>query len=592
MLRILLVWILGIWVDSYFVVPFLYVATTFLVFVLISLLIKSEIKNSILLLVFWFFLSILYNQSFFSILHKKVPSIGAFVVELSSVAKSKPKTWEILGELRQIQVANSWQKSGVSWKVKCYFSKKMQQPKLGQIYLLTDSIRSFEGPIFPFEKDWRNYFIQKGIIGSVFVHKGNSHVLRPFSKNSYQLYLFSIQSVLLESFQFLASDENREVAEAMVLGETQGVSQQMYEAYTSLGAIHILSVSGMHLAILFAVIHFLLHQIQRLLPGLKTFSFIFLVIVIWSYAGITGFSAPVLRATWVFSLILIARHFHLQINSLNLLASSCFFLLLTNPFDVYNPGFQLSYLAVVGLILFQKPLVGLFSFNGKKWYGYLLQQLWEVTSVAIAAQILTLPLVIYYFYQMPNPIYFFLLNPLLMILSSVALVISFLLVFLYMMGILLDSFYLLPKMGWIVNGVYEIMHQIMLFFSKQQDSAIPFLNVSNQELVLWYVAIFLFIVWLKFRKSILLWSFNCLLGYFVFVYLFSKPNQIVKQDYQKIVAYRKEWVGVKVLKNKMTVFGPQKLIYDRKWFASHLTPMAAHYHISDTILVANEDLIK
>lgn len=592
MIRILIVWILGIWVDTYFFIPLQVLVVTYLVFVLISLLINSALKNSILLLIFWFFLSILYNQSFLEVLHRKPPMIEASVIELSSVAKPKPKTWEILGELKQIRVANKWQKPALPWKVKCYFSKKLQQPKFGQIFILTDSIRPFEGPIFPFEKDWRNYFIQKGIIGSVFVHKSNAAVLRPFPKKSYQLYLNAIQLVLLQSFQYLGSEANRELAEAMVLGETQGVSQQLYEAYTNLGAVHILSVSGMHLAILFAVIHFLLKNLQRLFPCMKTISFIFLISVIWLYAGITGFSAPVLRATWVFSLILFARHFHLQMNSLNLLASSCFFLLLIHPFDLYNPGFQLSYLAVLGLLIFQKHLFGLFTFHRKKRWGFVLHQLWEVTSVAIAAQILTLPLVIYYFYQMPNPIYFFLLNPLLMILSSLVLIVSFLLVALYMTGLYVNCSYLLPKLGWLVNFIFELMHQIMLFFSKRDGSSLGFLHISTQELILWYIAIFLFFIWLKIRKAIVLWVFNCLIAYFVFINILEKPTKIGKQDVKTILAYRNEFIGVKVIKNKMIVIGPRNLIKDRKWFTAHLTPMAANLHITDTVLVESQDLLK
>lgn len=592
MLRILFVWILGIWVDTYLIIPLFNLLVTYLALILISLLIKSKIKRSILLLILWFFISILYNQSFFVVLHKKVPPIDASVVEFASVTKSKPKTWEIIGEIKQIRVAAGWQKPSFPWKVKCYFSKKLQKPRLGQIFLLTDSIKSFEPPIFPFEKDWRNYFIHKGIIGSVFVHKNNSAILRPFPQKSYELYLNALQKALLRSFHYVSSDTNREVAEAMVLGETQGLSQQIYEAYTNLGAIHILSVSGMHLAILFAVIHFVLKKIQGLLPGLKTFSFVLLLLVIWLYAGITGFSAPVLRATWVFSFILIARHFHFQLHSINLLASSCFYLLLVHPFDLYNPGFQLSYLAVVGLLIFHKPLLGLFTFSRKKWWGYLFHQLWEATSVAIAAQILTLPLVIYYFYQIPNPGYFFLLNPILMILSSLALVGGFLLVAFFSVGLLINSFTFLPIIGWLVNGTFEVMHQIMLFFSNKDGSSLAFLHVSNIELVLWYVAIFLLFMWLKNRKSIVLWIFNCVMGYFLFIHLFEKPPKIEMQAYQSIVTYRKEWIGIKVRKDQMIVIGPGHLIKDRKWFAAHLSPMAANYHISDTLLVASEDLVK
>ncbi len=592
MLRILFIWILGICIDYFFVIPALQVLTTFVCLVISYIIIKSPLFQSLVVLLCWFLLSIAYNQSFFEYKHLGIPFIAAFSMKISKSAKQKPKTWEVIGDLKQIKVANHWQKPPVEWKVKCYFSKKLAQPKLGQIWFVADSIKQFDQPAFDFEKNWKDYYVEKGIIGSVFVHSNNAKVLRPFAKIPITSHFRNIQRYFLKGFEFISDNANREVAEAMVLGESDGIDSNLQEAYTNLGAIHMLSVSGMHLGILFVVIHFLFQKIEKLWPKVKFISFIMLLLILWGYAGITGFSAPVLRATWVFSLVLLARFFLFPINSLNLLACSCWFILLCNPYDLLNPGFQLSYLAVLGLIFFQKSITQTIRFNKKKWWGTFLHYLWESTSVAIAAQILTLPLVIFYFHQMPNPVYFFLLNPLLMVLSSIALVLGFILIGIYPISQGFDSFWLISSVGKLTNFFFEVLHQCMLYFSSGKSSVFSFLNLSLKDICLIYLLLFLIILWLKFRKSYVLWLLNGLMFYFIFEIVFLFPSQIENQRYQKIVEFRKETIGIKIVKNKMLVLGPSKFILDRKWFSSHLVPMAAHFFIKDTFLIDTDRLNK
>ncbi len=524
-----------------------------------------------------------YNQNSFAFIHQKIPKIDSFVCKISKSPKEKPKTWEVQGELQQIKVGAIWQRPSIPWKLKCYFSKKMQKPRAGQVWLIADSVNSFDPPVFPFEKDWRQYYIEKGIIGSTFVQTNNSKVLRPFESQSYDSILKDWQTYFRKGLRWIPSKANREVAEAMVLGETEGIDVELQEAYTSLGAIHILSVSGMHLGILFLVVHLFFRKIQRYFPQLKTVLFVLLLLILWSYAGLTGFSAPVLRATWVFSLLLFARFFYFQINSINLLATSCWVLLLVNPYDLWSPGFQLSYLAVFGLLVFHKPIHSLFKIAKKSWIDYVKYYCWESTAVAIAAQILTLPLVIYYFYQMPNPFYFFLLNPILMLLSTIALIASFILLACFPLFTYLGSLVVIQKLSWLVNFFYEVMHQMMLYFSKGQASAISFLYLSEINLLGIYFVIFLIALWLYLRKVIFIWLLNMLMAFYLFHTL--GLSSTIKPRYEKILPYRKDWVGVKIVNNQMLVVGPAKYMNDRKWFSSHLTPMAAHYNVRDTVLV-------
>lgn len=126
------------------------------------------------------------------------------------------------------------------------------------------------------------------------------------------------------------------------------------------------------------------------------------LLLTWFYASITGFSPAVCRAAFMISIIATAQGFNRYTNIYNSIAVSLFFLLLFNPYLLVDVGFQLSYLAVLGIIYFQPKI-----YRWIKLDNWLLNQLWLMSSVSIAAQLVTFPLSVYYFHQFPN--YFWLL---------------------------------------------------------------------------------------------------------------------------------------------------------------------------------------
>jgi competence protein ComEC len=122
--------------------------------------------------------------------------------------------------------------------------------------------------------------------------------------------------------------------------------------------------------------------------------FLIMMILLWLYAGISGFSAPVLRSAWMFSLMLFAKSFGFQRNTINLLAFSCFVLLVYDPNQLFQSGFQLSYLAVLGLLIYQSRISNLVKINfNPPIIRYFAQQIWDLSTVAVAAQIFTLPFI-------------------------------------------------------------------------------------------------------------------------------------------------------------------------------------------------------
>jgi competence protein ComEC len=102
---------------------------------------------------------------------------------------------------------------------------------------------------------------------------------------------------------------NLDVAKTMLLGVKSSIDFETMAVYSSLGAIHILSVSGLHVGLLYAGLSFILGFLLRKGRYGKILFFILMMILLWAYAGISGFSDPVLRSAWMFSVMLFAKAF-------------------------------------------------------------------------------------------------------------------------------------------------------------------------------------------------------------------------------------------------------------------------------------------
>jgi ComEC/Rec2-related protein len=197
-------------------------------------------------------------------------------------------------------------------------------------------------------------------------------------------------------------EQIRAVAAAMLLGYRSDISSELNKAYASTGALHVLSVSGMHLGILF----YLISKLTSLAgAGLSdsVFSRLIILFLSWLYAAITGFSASVVRAAMMFSMYLMSLILDRKTDGKNLLSGSLILLLSADPVLLCSIGFQLSYLALAGILWFQ-PLMDIPSIKKESLIG----KFWSLSAAGIAAQLTTTPLSLMYFGQFP--VYFLLSN--------------------------------------------------------------------------------------------------------------------------------------------------------------------------------------
>jgi competence protein ComEC len=200
------------------------------------------------------------------------------------------------------------------------------------------------------------------------------------------------------------------VAAALLLGYVEEVDSELIRDYSATGAMHILSVSGMHVGVIFLVLEMLLGFLRKFPKGMLVKT-VLIIAFIWFYALLTGLSPAVMRASVMITLVVVGKAMKRQPDLLNIVAASCLFLLLYDPRLLMDVGFQLSYLAVIGIILLYKPIYDAYVTS-----RLLPDKVWSLVAVSLAAQLSTLPLTLYYFHQFPN--YFLATNILVVPLST------------------------------------------------------------------------------------------------------------------------------------------------------------------------------
>ena len=505
---------------------------------------------------------------------------NTFVFEVIDFPEIKPKSIALVVHCIAFLDQNKWKKGSGNFKL--YLAKTANRPVKGSRLLVHSTLISFPQPSFPFEKNWDEYFRSKGIYGSAFIAKNAFILLNDVRENKNIFYYFHIWQSYLAQYLALAMHRgiNLDVAKTMLLGVKSSIDFETMAVYSSLGAIHILSVSGLHVGLLYAGLSFILGFLLRKGRYGKILFFIVMMILLWAYAGISGFSDPVLRSAWMFSVMLFAKAFLHHQNGINTLAFSCFILLVFKSMALFDPGFQLSYLAVLGLIIFQQKWASLIKINFQyKPLQFIVSNTWELTCVALAAQIFTWPLIIYYFYQFPNPFWFLLLNPILIVLSTISLGIGFLFISLSPILVFLKLDFLMLYLGSLLDFSFSMLHFVMFKFVYLFHPIMPFLKIHLIEVFIYFLLVTCLWCWLIFRKrwylswAIFLISFECI---FHLIPSRNHPQSFLSQ-------YKGYPIFVMISGMKSYFFAPDDLRLDPLWIQGHLSPLWANVGVRDTL---------
>lgn len=257
--------------------------------------------------------------------------------------------------------------------------------------------------------DYRGYLRHKKILHTSFLEP--AHYKRfERRKDSGKASFGLLRHRLLVTFtQSSLTPSQQAIAQAILLGYRSNLDPTTQQQFRDAGVTHLLCVSGLHVGIMAAIIGMLLFWIGGT-PALSALRALLQIAGIWCFVMLSGQSPATIRAALMFTIILIGRHFFHRPSSLNALAASALILLVCNPMTLFDIGFQLSYAAVLGILTLMPPMQRIFVNRERpqRWWYRGLRGLWSLICLSTAAQLATLPFILYYFHQFP--LYFLIPN--------------------------------------------------------------------------------------------------------------------------------------------------------------------------------------
>ncbi|MES2428180.1 MAG: ComEC/Rec2 family competence protein [Bacteroidota bacterium] len=346
----------------------------------------------------------------------------------------------------------------------------------GDELLIPAKYNIVDPPFNPAEFNYKKYLAHQNIYHQAFLFAKQYVVINHNSGNPIIAYSLKLRHRLIEKFKRNMHDTSAiAVASTLILGYKADLSTELLQAYSKTGTIHILSVSGGHVAIIYLLLNVVFGFLGRYKKG-KLIKALVIILLIWGYTMLTGFSPPACRAAIMISLIIIGKSYSRYINTLNILAASAFFLLLYDPYFIVDVGFQLSYLAVAGLVVLQPYIYKWLKFKNK-W----VDKLWAACSVSIAAQMITFPLSAFYFHQFPV---YFLISNLFILLPA-----EFILCVGSVYLVLPQIPYVSAILGWILERSILLMNKILLVIEQAPLASIGKIWLTSFEYILIYMVI-------------------------------------------------------------------------------------------------------
>lgn len=266
--------------------------------------------------------------------------------------------------------------------------------------------------------DFRTYQAQRNVYHQLRLRDPTDWRAVPDDAPDLYAYATELRLRWFQTFQrYLAGDELA-VATALVLGDRNLLTRELSSAYADTGAIHVLAVSGLHVGIIYLLVTGFLQGFLRLhrLPGGRLVVILLTTLAIWGFATMSGLSASVQRAAIMFTFLAVGRVWFRTVHVFNVLAAAAVVMLLYDPLQLFHVGFQLSFVAIVGIVAFTSFFDRLVYF--RFWPA---RKLWSAAAASTGAQLGTLPLSLLYFRQFPA---YFLLSGTLVVFSAFAVMVA------------------------------------------------------------------------------------------------------------------------------------------------------------------------
>ncbi len=344
--------------------------------------------------------------------------------------------------------------------------------------------------------DYANYLAMRGIKQGGNVNAKEHQLIAKKALPFYMLWAQKASKFWSSTLRkYMDDSEALGIAEALLIGQQIFISKDIYKAYSNTGAIHVLSVSGLHVAIFISGFVWLFGLVKRKDLGWKFVKILSLVCLVWFYAIMTGLAPSVVRSAVMVSLFLVGREFFKGTNAFNILSISAIIMLVYNPLYLFQISFLFSYISLLSILYFH-PYIKNWVTPSNKISAFI----WSLFSVSLAAQIMIFPFTIYYFHQFP--VYFAISG-----LVAVPLVTG--IIYLGTAGVILEVLWcgLSKYIFWVLQWLITILNQFIQNLSEWPLGIIQNIWISDFMLILMIISVVLIIIWLETKKHFFLMAY-------------------------------------------------------------------------------------
>jgi competence protein ComEC len=405
--------------------------------------------------------------------------------------------------------------------------------------------------------DFQQYSLRQGITHQVYLTASDYQVLPQKEEAAITKALYKSREAIVSILQqYISGDKEAGLAEALLIGYKDDLDKNLVQSYANTGVVHVIAISGLHLGIIYWILLSLTRPLKR--RSLLWLRFLVIVTGLWMFSLLAGAQPSVFRSAVMFTCLAFSTVIDRKGSMYNTLALSAFVLLCINPYWLWDVGFQLSYLAVLSIFLFFKPIYNWCYFPNK-----LLDSIWKLAAVSLAAQLLTLPISVYHFHQFP--VLFLLSNLVAVPLSSLILIGE----------IILCTLAFIPSLATKLGLLLHYLIQWMNSYVERLD-AVSFtvwkgLSITPVQTVLLYIGMAGIAVWLlnKQVKGLLMAVGSVLL--FITIRSISFV-QAGKQ--QHLIVYNvPKHQAIDILQGRSVSFlGDSTLLQNASLFNFHLQP--------------------
>jgi competence protein ComEC len=373
---------------------------------------------------------------------------NTFSSDVSSFVKKKETvTFKISQKLNTSEKYKKYEGTGqvgnINFNSVFYVPTGSKELDFTHLYKADAYIIQPKAPQYDFQFEYKKYLKRKHIEYQVYLSKEIESTERNDLNLVEKLHQYRLM-VLRNIDKTEMSEKTKEFLKGIILADRTEIDAVTVQDFNKSGMVHFLAISGTHIVVIFGMFYFLL---IRFIPlKLRKYAVILSLAFIWIFAAFIGFGNSVLRSCIMLSVYFIFVLLQRKPDLLHSLALSAFFILIGDTQQFFDVGFQLSFLAVLGIYWLNQPLLKYFP----KQDNYLKKLLFNTITISLSAQLATLPLVLYYFHQFS--FISIIANIVIVPFSEIIIVFSFLMTALISCGINFE----------LMNVIYDFAIQILL----------------------------------------------------------------------------------------------------------------------------------